>query len=319
MKRSGASFSGFCWGASALFGVLGCGVLEPPVTRQVDGVASEGRFIEPDAYALYAIAALREARGQWREALELYQRALDVDGRGPELRTRIGAVACKLRQTELADDAFAAAGRAAPDYGPLWYELAQCRKSRADLPGALSAALEAVRLDPERHEASLLAADLAELRGDRALAWQLRDGLATHAPGSLVAQRGLLAAAERNHDAGRAARARAALTELSARNGSAPSTRTTARAVAALQRGDLTSAKREAGQIFGADPSNGDALLIALTVADLEQDHAGFEALLERSSETTAASPELLGVLAALLARRVSLDAARLVQPAPAN
>jgi tetratricopeptide (TPR) repeat protein len=320
LKRRAPLFGRFAWGVLALSGLLGCGVLEPPVTRQVDGVTSEGRFIEPDAYALYAIAALREARGQWREALELYQRALDVDGRGPELRTRLGAVACKLRETELADDAFAAAGRIAPDYGPLWFELAQCRKSRADLPGALRAALEAVRLDPERLEASLLAAELAELRGDRALAWQLRDGLATHAPHSLVAQRGLLAAAERSHDAVRAARARAALGELSARTGNAPSTRSTAQAVAALQSGDLTSAKREATRLLGADPTNGDALLIALTVADLEQDHAAFEALLERSSDTaTAASPELLGSLAALLARRVSLDAARLVQPAPAH
>lgn len=320
MNGSASLFGGLCGCVLSLASLVGCGVLEPPVTRQVDGVTSEGRFIEPDAYALYAIAALREARGQWREALELYQRALDVDGRGPELRTRIGAVACKLRKTELADGAFAAAGRIAPDYGPLWFELAQCRKSRADLPGALQAALEAVRLDPERHEASLLAADLAELRGDRALAWQLRDGLATHAPGSLVAQRGLLAAAERNHDAARSARAKAALGELLARSESAPATRSTARAVAALQSGDLTSAKREAMRLFDADPTNGDALLIALTVADLEQDHASFEALLERSSDTaTAASPELLGALAALLARRVSLDAARLVQPPPAH
>jgi len=44
------------------------------VVRSVDGVTNEGRFIEPDAYALYAVAALREARGQWNEALSLYQR-----------------------------------------------------------------------------------------------------------------------------------------------------------------------------------------------------------------------------------------------------
>lgn len=320
MRRRAARIGKLGCYALALVALLGCGVLEPPVTRQVNGVTSEGRFIEPDAYALYAVAALREARGQWREALDLYQRALDVDGRGPELRTRIGAVACKLRDTKVADSAFAAAGRAAPDYGPLWFELAQCRKSRADLPGALGAALEAVRLDPERHEASLLAAELAELRGDRALAWQLRDGLATHAPGSLVAQRGLLAAAERNHDAMRAARARAALEDLSARGGPAPQAPSTAQAVLALQRGDLTLAKREAARLLGADPTNGDALLIALTVADLEQDHEGFDALLARASDTaTAASPELLGTLAALLARRVSSDAGRLVQPPPAH
>jgi len=320
LRRALALFAGLCLRVLPLGGVLGCGVLEAPVARQVDGVTSEGRFIEPGAYAFYAIAALHEARGQWREALQLYERALDIDGRGPELRTRIGAVACKLREPKLADSAFAAAARVAPDYGPLWFELAQCRKSRADLPGALVAALEAVRLDPERHEASLLAADLAELRGDRALAWQLRDGLATHAPGSLVAQRGLLAAAERNRDGVRAARARAAISDLRVRASSVEPTRGAAEAVSALQRGDLTLAKAEAARLLGADPTNGDALLLALTVADLEQDHASFDALLEHSSESaSAASPELLGTLAALLARRVSLDAARLVQPAAAH
>ncbi|HYQ18374.1 MAG TPA: tetratricopeptide repeat protein, partial [Polyangiaceae bacterium] len=149
------------FGLGLLLVSAACSVLEPPVARNVDGVVTEGRFIEPDAYALYAVASLREARGQWREALDLYQRAFDVDGRGPELRTRIGAVACKLRQDKLADRHFAAAARETPDYGPLWFELARCRQSRADYAGAQSAALEAVRLDPERFEASLLAADIA--------------------------------------------------------------------------------------------------------------------------------------------------------------
>lgn len=293
---------------------LGCSALQPSVTRQVGGVTSEGRFIEPDAYALYAVATLREARGQWSEALELYERALDIDGRGPELKTRIGAVACRLHQDKRADRAFAAAARAAADYGPLWYELAQCRKTRAELPGALRAALEAVRLDPERYEASLLAAELAELSGNQALAWQLRDGLATHAPDAPAVQRGLLAAALRNHDPARAARARAALSQLEARSGSSQSPRGTPRAIAALARGDISEAKREAETLLGADPSNGDALVIALTAADLEQDNAAFNALLERSADAaTPISPELRGALAALLARRVSAEAARLV------
>lgn len=288
------------------------------MARRVDGVTSEGRFIEPDAYALYAVASLREARSQWREALELYERALDIDGRGPELRTRIGAVACKLHQDKQADRAFAAAARADAAYGPLWFELAQCRKARADLRGALRAALEAVRLDPERYEASLLAAELAELSGNLALAWQLRDGLATHAPDALLVQRSLLQAAERSHDSSRATRARARLDQLQARGSSAPALHGTPRAIAALTRGDVSQAKREAEMLLGADPSNGDALVIALTVADLEQDHAAFNALLERSPESAAPiSPDLRGALAALLARRVSAEAAQLVRSQP--
>ena len=304
--------------ATTLLGALGCGVLAPPVARRVDGVTTDGRFIDPDAYALYAVAALREARGQWAEALNLYQRALDIDGRGPELKTRVAAVACKLRQNTVADRAFAAAARAASDYGPLWFELALCKKSRGDTAGAESAALEAVRLDPERTEASLLAADLAELRGDRALAWQLRDGLATHAPDSPAAQRGVLTAAKRNRDLARSARAEAALARLDTRGGAARKSVGIARALDALGQGDVTTAKREAAQLLGADPTNGDALVIALAVADLEQDHAAFNALLAESVDSgTPASPEVLSTLGALLGRRVSAQAAQLVHPQP--
>ena len=306
------------FGLALLLGAAGCNVLEPPVARNVDGVVTEGRFIEPDAYALYAVAALREARGQWREALDLYQRALDVDGRGPEVRTRVGAVACKLRQDALADRAFAAAGRAAPDYGPLWFELSRCRQIRADYAGALSAALEAVRLDPERFEASLLAANLAEERGDRALAWRLRDGLATHAVSSVPIQRSILTAAIRGKEPARAARAQAALAALTSRGGAPPPESGVTSAVSALEHGDLPTAKREAERLLGADPGNGDALVIALLVADLEQDHHAFEALLTSAADTgSPASPPLLGQLGALLGRRVSAQADQLVRPHP--
>jgi tetratricopeptide (TPR) repeat protein len=279
---------------------------------------TEGRFIEPDAYALYAVAALREARGQWREALTLYERAFELDSHGPEIRTRIGAVACKLRQYTIADRAFGTAGRAASDYGPLWFELAKCRQSRGDVSGALAAALEAVRLDPERYEASLLAADLADARGNRTLAWQLRDGLATHATESLGAQRALLAIALKQGDAARATRVRAHLAELPTVEGSAPTSHGVDRALAALERGDFDDARRDAERLLGADPGNGDALVIALCVTDLEQDHAAFATLLEQSAEGgVPASPAVLSALSALLSRRVSAQAAQLVRPQP--
>lgn len=294
---------------------IGCSVLEPPVTRMVGGATTDGRFIEPDAYALYAVAALREARGQWREALTMYQRAFEIDGRGPELRTRIGAVACKLRDTSLADKAFAAAERSSPDYGPLWYERAQCKKTRGDVAGALEAAQNAVRFDPERIEASLLAADLAEQHGDRELAWQLRDALATHAAESPLVMRSIAAAAKRSGDAARAARAQESLARLAARAGRSESNVSVEGALAALRAGDVNAAKRCAEQLLGADPSNGDALVLALAVADLEQDHAAFARLLaESSAPGRPASPELLDTLAAVLSRRVSAQAAQLLK-----
>ena len=299
-------------------GTLSCAVLEPTVVRSVDGVTTEGRFIDESAYALYALAASREARGQWAEALDLYQRAADIDSRGPELRTRIAAVACKLRQQSLADRAFAAAERVDDAYGPLWFELAQCRKSRGDAAGALRAALEALRLDPERVETTLLAADAAEQLGDQAAAWRLRDALVTHAPDSLSAQQAVLSAATRAKDAARAERARQKLASLRRRATGEPVPRGIPGALQALGRGDVTTAARLAEQLLGADPSNGDALVIALCAADLRQDHAAFARLLERAHEPgNAASPQVMGFLESLLARRISAQAAQLLRPRP--
>ncbi len=302
-------------GLATLAGNLGCGSLSPPVARTVSGVTTEGRFIEPDAYALYSVAALREARGQWREALELYERALEVDSDGPEIRTRIAAVACKLRQHELADGAFAAALRQDDEYGPGWFELAQCRKARSDWAGAESAARRALELDPARHEVSLLLAELLEQRGDRAGAWRLRDALATHASQSLAVQRLLLSAAQRTGDKARAERAERALGALTRQRGDLPAQRGVSGALEALARGDVTTARREAERVLGADPGNGDALVIALSAADLEQDHVAITRLLARAAEPgKPASPAVLGALEALLARRISAQAGRLVR-----
>jgi tetratricopeptide (TPR) repeat protein len=320
VSRSASCFAASArgWVGLLLAGTLSCAVLEPTVMRSVDGVASEGRFIDENAYALYAVAASREARAQWAEALDFYQRAAEIDSRGPELRTRIGAVACKLRKRDLADRAFAAALRADDGYGPLWFELAQCRKSRGDAQGALRAALEALRLDPERVETTLLAADAAEQLGDHASAWRLRDALVTHAPDSLRAQQAMLSAATRAKDSARAERARRELAALHRRGASTAEQRGLPGALHALERGDVTTAARLAEQVLGADPSNGDALVIALCAADLQEDHAGFARLLERARDPgSAASPQVMGILESLLTRRVSAQAGRLVRPQP--
>lgn len=295
--------------------LLGCAALGPEVARSVDGVTTEGRFIEPDAYALYAIAAAREARGEWRAALDLYQRALELDPRGPEIRTRIAAVACKLRQKALADRSFAAALAQGAEYGPAWFELSRCRKARGELEQAERAALRALELDPERYETSLLAAELAAERGDHESAWRLRDALSTHAPRSLQVQRSLLDAARRAGDRARAERAARALSSLNRPVGGGAAPRGLSAALEALARGDAVFAGSEAERVLGADPSNGDALVIALSAADLLQDHARFARLLASASEPgKPITPDVLGALEALLARRVSAQAARSVR-----
>lgn len=295
---------------------LGCRVLDPPVARSVDGWTTEGRFIEPEAYALYALAALREAGGQWVDALATYQRALEVDGRGPELRTRIGALACKLRQASLAERSFAEAERADADYGPLWFERAVCRRAQGALAEAQAAALRAVELDPERYEASLLAAELAAERRDMALAGRLRDALGTHAPSSVTVWRALRQAAVQSGDRARQLRAELRLAELARRGAATPARRGLPLALSALGTGDLETAQREAELLLGADPGNGDALVVALAVADLQQDHQRFDALLRSAvGDFTPAGPQVQQALGELLSRRVGAGAAALVSP----
>lgn len=310
MKRFGSLLRG----AAALC-LSGCAAFESPVARTVNGVTTEGRFIEPDAYALYALGALREARGEWRAALGFYERAREIDDRGPEIATRIGAVACRLRDIQLSNQAFTRAERADASYGPLWFELARCRQLRGELEAAHAAALEAVRLDPERDEASLLAADIAEARGDAAAAFRLRDALATRAPDSVVVHRNLLESARRARDDARVQRASEALQRLAARTQTRPTRQGVAQALRALELGDLETAKSEASVLLQADPSNGDALVVALAVADLMQDQHAFDQLLDGAARPgRAASEEVLTTLAALLSRRVGAEAAASIQ-----
>lgn len=304
------------WLVAALLG--GCAAFNSPVARTVDGVTTEGRFIEPDAYALYALGALSEARGKWRDALGFYERARDIDGSGPELSTRIAFVACQLKENSVSDQAFTKAERADASYGPLWFERARCRQLRGDLPGAYAAALEAVRLDPNRAEASLLAADLAEARGELAEAFRFRDSLATRAPDSLVVQQNLLGAAERARDSARMQRAHDAIARIAEQRHAEPHGAGIEHALTALQQYDLERAGTEAERLFRADPSNADALVIALAVADLKQDHDAFAELLA-SAEAPArpASPAVLSTLSAVLSRRVGTQAAASIEARP--
>lgn len=296
---------------------LGCAVLESPVARSVDGVTTEGRFIDPEAYAFYAIAATHEARGRWQKAMDFYQRALEFDSRGPELSTRLGAVACRLGKKQQAERAFSRALEADAEYAPGWFELAVCLRAQGDIAGARRATSEALKFDPERYEVSLLAAELEDLRGDTAAARRLRDALASHAPRSHEVHRALLAVAIRQHDAPRRERAETALAQLVHGPAQLSLKSPVALALEALQRGDLASARGQTEQLLKADAGNGDALVVALTAADLAQDEAAFGLLLEQAELSHfPISAATQGLLSSLLARRIGRELGQ-ISPTP--
>jgi len=132
---------------------LGCNVLEPR-SCAASTASSRKAFHRARRYALYAVAALREARGQWTEALTLYQRALDIDGRGPEIKTRIGAVPANCVKMP-SPIRLLRRPRAAARLRPALVRAGAMQESARRPERAQSAALEAVRLDPERYETSL--------------------------------------------------------------------------------------------------------------------------------------------------------------------
>ena len=78
------------------FLLAGCGLGAGTVTRVSNGVAVEGRYVPPEAYAAYAKGAFLEARGDDAAALAQYRLALDHDPDAPEILARLGAVQCRL-------------------------------------------------------------------------------------------------------------------------------------------------------------------------------------------------------------------------------
>src|SRR5690606_32977568 len=143
-----------------------------PVTRVVDGVPREGRYVAPDAYAAYARGALHEARGELAAALAHYEAALREDPRSPEILARIGHLHCLRarspgdRAAQAARQAFARATALDPSSTVAWFESARCQRRQGNLDTALAQAHEAALLDPESIAASVLVAEICEQRGD---------------------------------------------------------------------------------------------------------------------------------------------------------
>lgn len=303
--------------AAVLVALALAGCAPSTVTRRIDGVLVEGRFIHPAAYAAFGVAAAAEARGDDAEAALYLARALESDEDSPELWTRLGAVRCRVAPRNAATDAaaeeaFVRAEALDPTYAPLFLERARCEQTHARPQTALVAAERALALDPENPEVA-----------------------ATHADA--------LAAAGRLEDA---RHARAAADLFFGRRGapSLPETRDLAAVDAALLAGDLASARRlarplgqdlaevaaraaawgrlplardAAAAIFGADPEHGTARLVLAVVGDLSADETLLAAT-TTPARLRGASPLARLLYAELLARRVSLDAARaFVTPLP--
>ncbi|AGP37569.1 tetratricopeptide repeat protein [Sorangium cellulosum] len=319
----------------------------PEVARSVDGQILVGRQISARAYALYAIGAEAEARGDLETALEAYELAEDSDPESADIWTRVGSVRCRLGRREAADDAFDRARAIDPDYAPAHLEQARCDLAAGRPAAALGRVERAVLLDPERDDGLLLRAEILRRLGRsedarlslRALlvrhpfsadAWRALHAVALEAgdrPAAEEAARRLRELAARRTAAERPAAPRGPLAELDdalvhgqlrrarrlARDADLPPAEVAVRAAAL---GRVGEAREQAELVSAADPSSASAL-VALAVAadlggDLEALARACDALQAPAGGGAAVPPSPLARLlfAELLLRRIGRDAA---------
>jgi tetratricopeptide (TPR) repeat protein len=318
--------------ALLLGGCLGGG----NVTRIVDGHVEEGRAIDEEAYAASLRAGIADATGDRDRALGELERALAADPDSPELLARYGELSCRVGRdgTSSPGTGLAALSKAISldaSYAPAWLGRARCLLILGRERDALTAAVAAAENDPTDANATELIANLFFAAGQKADAWAWLDGLATLEPSSREAQRALLAAALREHDATRAALASQALERLGERMPNA-ARNSLHDAIAA---GDLAAARRaaidlrlssaglalelakaapalaidEASAVLAADPTATDAWIAGLSAADALGDSGRFDEIL-RALGPEPLPPSALGLalLGELVARHTGDD-----------
>jgi Tfp pilus assembly protein PilF len=324
------------------------GCPEAGVVRVMEGREVEGRFINERAYALYAVGAEAEVRGDLPTALRAYDAAAAEDDGSVEIWTRIAAVLCRAGDAVGAADAFERATGYDAEYEPLWRERARCELSRGRADQAVRAAQRAVELDPDRDETVVLHAQALERAGKRQDARRALVALTIRHNRSVEAWRALYEHARRTGDtawADRAARQLRELAPMRARGGAdgaplrpplseidaalaaddlptarrrAKAARVTASelAVRAAALGRSATARAQAELVLGADPSDGAARVALAVAADLTREDAVLaRAMAElppaRDGTLNAVSPLARLLFAELLQRRVGGEAAQ--------
>ncbi len=314
----------------------GCSFTRGTVTRIESGIEREGHAISAEAYATYARGVELEARGDRNGAILAFESAAREDPESAEILARLGALYCARSESagdhaqDLAEQRFKGALELDAYSSHTWAAIARCSAHRARAHEALQAARQAANYDPTSVELSLLVVEYAEALGDLPTARRWLDGILASAPGSREALQALKAFGVRHAEPARQLRAQRELDALGAGDAKlaleraldqddlerARSARERLRmapselAIQALGRGALSVAHAEAALAWAADPSDADAWVVALVVADLTRNRAEFEALL-LSPPTPAAVPKpaTLAVFRDLLGRTLGAEA----------
>lgn len=266
------------------------------VTRMVDGVRYEGRFINPEAYAAYLLGVQREARGDFKGALSAYREAHAEDPDSPEVWARIGAVRCVSKDPAGASSAFERGIDRDPEYYGNYFERARCAERSRNLQAALTDGMSAVRLRPQDEAANLLVSRVLQALGRAADGRAWLEAFTSFHDGTLESERALQSA-----------------------RGTTPSTAPSiategpshSSAFRELRSGHYEQARKQAERELGADPSNADAWVALLVVCDAQHDDACYDSTLSAlRNPSVPPSDTAFGYLRSLLARRAGVSAA---------
>ncbi|MGK3993448.1 tetratricopeptide repeat protein [Sorangium sp. So ce1024] len=348
LPRAAARLGSLAWLPLLALLALDTGCAAPRVARSVDGHVIVDRRIDARAYALYAIGAEAEARGDLATALQAYEQAEESDPDSADIWTRIGSVRCRRGEQQPADEAFARARAIDPDYEPAHREHARCDLAAGRLEAALGRAERAIALDPDRDDGLLLRAEILRRLGRTDDARRALRALLVRRPRSVDGWRALHALAVESGDRASAEQASRRLRELVPPGGAAgrppPSRGALADLDEALIQGQLRRARRlardadlppaevavraaalgrageareQAELVSGADPASASALVALAVAADLSGDVDALtracdalQAAAAGSGPAVPPSPLARLLFAELLFRRVGRDAA---------
>jgi tetratricopeptide (TPR) repeat protein len=263
-----------------------------------NGVRYEGRFIDPEAYAAYAVGVMHETRGEYEKAVVWYTAARTEDPESPEIWARIGAAECFATSAErgprVAAKAFSNGIQLADSYYGNYFERARCEERAHEFDHALDDATAAVARRPSDEPANLLVSRLlqAEGRSVDARAW-------------LEAFHGFRATSPAMNRALEAARQPANVTPSAPETSALAHSSARTQAFADLRAGKFEAARTRAQTDLGADPTNADAWVAALVACDALRDEVCFDSLLGAlRTPSLPPSQTALAYLSELLTRR---------------
>ncbi|MBE9039464.1 tetratricopeptide repeat protein [Oscillatoriales cyanobacterium LEGE 11467] len=132
-----------------------------------EAVQTQERFGEQlqelTRYQLKDARALMEA-GEYSSAIELYDKAIQLNVDDPALLCDRGAALVQLHRYDEASDAYKRATELSPENAEIWYDLARCRALQGSVAQAVANLKQALQLNPQMGEKAKSDADFAIVR-----------------------------------------------------------------------------------------------------------------------------------------------------------